>query len=421
MKVDIDHYMIENASTTPLPIVPQSGEGDLFGALVRRKIVDTSPLYNSVSLFNLSIPKLAEDSLPPDIATIMHTTTPRLFPTTSTSITTTEFEEKQNDRKTESTASLIVQQRQLRADAIRTALTERYQQQQLQRPYFSTVSRGEFSDVLNGSTFRIGLIQQPNNHSTIIPHGVSSLISDADFVSLSFQALQGIESFLYKYSDVPLFLLRSSSSSMDQKHADLMRTKGDFVLMGRSAAAMGNYQQCFGVAFATRVLLHRAEDAIARHCQDRGLLALGAAVGDLLRIYDTSISTLHEQCMRQHILAPALLWSASALHRTMLSLLLHIVAPLDLRIALGQGQGHGQSPITSTTNTSSSSSSSSNSSSNSSSSSNNDDYRRLTTLTQYMNPDHWSSSEGITAGGWEILHDLLMSLDNVRKLASMIR
>ena len=256
------------------------------------------------------------------------------------------------------------------------------------------------------------------------------MISDADFVSLSFQALQGIESFLYKYSDVPLFLLRPSSS-MDQKHADLMRTRGDFVLMGRSAAAMGNYQQCFGVAFAMRVLLHRAEDAIVRHCQDRGLLALGAAVGDLLRIHDTSISTLHEQCMRQHILAPALLWSASALHRTMLSLLLHIVAPLDLRIALGQGQGHGQSPITSITNSSSSSSSNNSSSGSSSSSStinnnnnnnnNNEDYRRLTTLTQYMNPDHWCSSEGITAGGWEILHDLLMSLDNVRKLVSMIR
>ena len=173
IKVDIDHCMIGNA-TAPLPVVPQSGEGDLFGALVRRKIVDTSPLYNSVSLFNLSIPKLAEDSLPPDIASVVHAATiPRTFPTRSTPITAAttalEPEENQNERKSETSTSLIVQQRQLRADAIRTALMERHQQQRLQRPYFSTVSKGEFSDVLNGTAFHIGLIQQPNNHATAIP------------------------------------------------------------------------------------------------------------------------------------------------------------------------------------------------------------------------------------------------------------
>ena len=150
------------------------------------------------------------------------------------------------------------------------------QDSKLNRPYFSAVSRGEFSTVLNDTNFSIQSVCHPNttrkgkeerrkpsNH----PDGVGipssskqakappkvSLISENDFVALSLLALQGISSFIYK------------SDTLQQKQLHICH----FVLLGRSATSLSKYQLAFSETFYIRLLLGSAHEAYLNLSSDR--------------------------------------------------------------------------------------------------------------------------------------------------------
>ena len=146
-----------------------------------------------------------------------------------------------------------------------------YNNPRLNRPYFSTVSQAEFSDVLNGKDFSIQAVSQPNAlslgrdgkggsfdlHSTATasPSTCSKipLISEDDFVSLSLQALQGISSFLYNLESVRQRQLQ----------------KCEFVLLGRSATSLSKYQFAFSEFYFIRLLLGSAQEAFSSLSFDR--------------------------------------------------------------------------------------------------------------------------------------------------------
>ena len=145
------------------------------------------------------------------------------------------------------------------------------------RPYFSLVSRGEFSEVLNETNFSIHAVSQPNaasrgkhdkretykqTDSFISP--LSSkfrskflakvpLISEDDFVALSLQALQGVSSFLYK------------CDTIRQKQLSTC----NFIVLGRSAASLSKYQLAFSESFYIRLLLGCAHEAFSTLSSDR--------------------------------------------------------------------------------------------------------------------------------------------------------
>ena len=344
---------------------------------MKRKISKQSSLYNSVGLFSLSIPQLVEGSNPPDVSSA-------IIPAQQLALTAAKEEEAEvvapsaaaTPPQPENAFILQLRQRQERDDADRRAQARLHDAARLQRPYFTAASSGEFSDVLHGHDFHIGLLRQPNSRAAVVPTGASALVSDADFVALSFQALQGVESFIYRDEDVPALLACVPSSSSFCRR--------DFITLGRSATTLAHYQRHLGVSFAARVLLARAEDAVSRRCQDRGQLALGAAVGDLLRVHDATLSTMHERLVRDGKLCPAQLWAATALHRASLAVLLRAVATPGLRWAL-DGVG--------------------------------DEAARATVVRRHLKPDAWAAPE--CTSGWGILDALLTMLDNERTLASL--
>lgn len=148
------------------------------------------------------------------------------------------------------------------------------------RPYFSLVSRGEFSEVLNETNFSIHAVSQPNAASRGKPDKreihkqtdsflspLSSrfrskflskvpLISEDDFVALSLQALQGISSFLYK------------CDTIRQKQLSMF----NFIVLGRSAASLSKYQLAFSESFYIRLLLGCAHEAFSTLSSDRKFL-----------------------------------------------------------------------------------------------------------------------------------------------------
>jgi hypothetical protein len=149
----------------------------------------------------------------------------------------------------------------------------------LNRPYFSAVSQGEFSTVLNDTNFSILSISHPNttrkgrdDRKKPVKHtdgaGLPSsskahskpppkvpLISEGDFVALSLQALQGISSFIYK------------SDTIQQKQQHIC----NFVLLGRSATSLSKYQLAFSETFYIRLLLGSAQEAYLTLSSDRKL------------------------------------------------------------------------------------------------------------------------------------------------------
>lgn len=150
------------------------------------------------------------------------------------------------------------------------------------RPYFSFVSRGEFSEVLNETNFSIHAVSQPNTasrekcdrrnslkQSDAFISPLSSrfrgkflakvpLISEDDFVALSLLALQGVSSFLYKCDAIRQKQLSSCN----------------FILLGRSATSLSKYQLAFSEFFYIRLLLGCAQEAFSTLSSDRELLLL---------------------------------------------------------------------------------------------------------------------------------------------------
>jgi hypothetical protein len=174
----------------------------------------------------------------------------------------------------------------------------------LQRPYFSAVSKAEFSDVLNGKDFKIQTLSQPNSGaidridldkvrdnnsgdkkehklvSSTFPRKLDSkvpLISENDFVSLSLQALQGISSFIYTTE-----MIRKQDEKQDEQtdeQIDEQNQQYSFLLLGRSATSLSKYQRKFGEFYFIRILLGKAQEAFCKLSSDRGQLALGSALG----------------------------------------------------------------------------------------------------------------------------------------------
>lgn len=156
----------------------------------------------------------------------------------------------------------------------------------LNRPYFSAVSQGEFSTVLNDTNFSIQSVSHPNTtrngreerkkpakhpdgiglpssskaHSKAPPR--VPLISEDDFVALSLQALQGISSFIYK------------TDTIQQKQLHIC----NFVLLGRSATSLSKYQLAFSETFYIRLLLGSAQEAYLTLSSDRKLCSIRCRV-----------------------------------------------------------------------------------------------------------------------------------------------
>ena len=141
----------------------------------------------------------------------------------------------------------------------------------LGRPYFSSVSPKEFSEVLNGKNYSILATSYPNaatkervNSKDILKHLDQSgnrsklpskvpLISVDDFVALSLLALQGISSFIY------------NSDTIRQKQLHVC----NFILLGRSATSLSKYQLAFSESYYIRLLVGSAQEAFSTLSCDR--------------------------------------------------------------------------------------------------------------------------------------------------------
>jgi hypothetical protein len=112
-----------------------SKKGDLFGALIGRKVDSDSKLYQSQTLFNLSIPHLIDNApelfIPKDI---VEDHTPL-----------SNFQNEAND----TTSYVEFEHKSIHVTA------PQYNNPHLSRPYFSVASQAEFSDVLNGTDIYI--------------------------------------------------------------------------------------------------------------------------------------------------------------------------------------------------------------------------------------------------------------------------
>ena len=161
----------------------------------------------------------------------------------------------------------------------------------LQRPYFSSVSQREFSDVLNGRNFSIQATTDPNAATKerfvgrdVLKHGDQSgnrsktpakvpLISEDDFVALSLQALQGISSFIY------------NSDTIRQKQLHVC----NFILLGRSATSLSKYQLAFSESYYIRLLVGSAQEAFSTLSSDRKFrYDVYSTVTDMLVVTDLS-------------------------------------------------------------------------------------------------------------------------------------
>jgi hypothetical protein len=112
-----------------------SKKGDLFGALIGRKVDTDSRLYQSQNLFNLSIPHLI-DSEAPELFTPKEIIEDHTYHS--------DILEFQNE------ANEVASPYELEHKAVDVSAPQ-YNNPLLSRPYFSVASQAEFSDVLNGT------------------------------------------------------------------------------------------------------------------------------------------------------------------------------------------------------------------------------------------------------------------------------
>lgn len=112
-----------------------SKKGDLFGALIGRKVDTDSRLYQSQNLFSLSIPHLI-DSEAPELFIPKEIIEDHKY--------LNDILEFQNEAN-EVTASYELEHKAVDVSA------PQYNNPLLSRPYFSVASQAEFSDVLNGT------------------------------------------------------------------------------------------------------------------------------------------------------------------------------------------------------------------------------------------------------------------------------
>lgn len=295
---------------------PEDGSGDLFGALIRRQIYASSELYTSMDMC-LSIPFLEE---PRDI-----------FDTDK------KWEIKTSDS---SVQSFLVEDLSLKQSSVKDhvlsvvdhvsntrpqrEIESKYDNctniflppatNILQRPYLTMASKEEVFSALHNKQYLNG--EKPG---LIWP--------ERQCTSLCLRAITGIESAIF----------------------DVKRGSPSFVFIaGYSAASIQHFLQYFYEMFAIRKILDKAmvslcELHVTTGGMNRGVdplndpasLALGAALEDVLRLCDSSVTEL--QCVMD---APTHTTSASCglaaiVHATaplcaILKILFQTIAPADL-------------------------------------------------------------------------------------------
>jgi aspartate carbamoyltransferase regulatory subunit len=271
---DINSPFMNNSSDLFSWKNSQVGNGDLFGALVRRRIDVEAKSYNSPSFFNLSIPKINDNDIAPELS-INNYLRDNLDSNKSKYKSQNQCNNNENNNK------LIKE--------IPTKLKLG------KHKYFSMKSKIEFTNIL-------------------FPKLQNSLFSELDLVTLSLCAMRGIPSEIYTIDS------GCNSSSIPY-----------VILPGRSPTSVRNFILLFREYFIMRYLLRNAYESFINLSKEPAQLSLGAALGELLYLLDISIMTI-EKKMKTSLdgLDNASLnglWSSTSTHRATLRLITSIIAP----------------------------------------------------------------------------------------------
>lgn len=337
--------------------------GDLFGALVKRKVSSQSTLYNAVNLFNLSLPVL-EDMKPCEIFSKdnqhNHELQSRFIeidrayhvnnPLAAKKDVIVDSGHRSSDLPTVRNDALCMEN-----IATETSSCEQKEDSHL-RAHFSLTSKQAFSRATQSNFGRVTL--------------ESTLIAATIF------ALQGVATDIYNMKRLP-------------PHVHLL---------GRTGLSVGNFMREARSVFVIRALIDCACTAYCHLTADAGSSALGAQITSLLHMVDASLSQLSTALSagvtkvvetmvengKQQMAQPSLVtvWESTLLHRTLIMHLFSIIRPPELARTMSSyslfvcdGKGEVNAVIE-----------------------------------RYLRPSFWAQ----LAGGWSLLHQLMSQLQAIR-------
>lgn len=257
----------------------QQGVGDLFGALIRRKVHTASDVYQQSELFNLSLPPLGDGDAP-DIYV------PGRTPASYEPEIGYE-EEKSNCNKVLKPVEVEVRHSTNNVQGVESAPTN---------PYFSLAPRPIFTEV--------------------VQKAMCVQLSSARMAELTLLAFKGVSSQLYDDRSLPPAV----------------------TVQGYTGTAVRGFMVDVRTYFIMRTMLNAAVTGLASSGDTAGQ-ALGSQLGVLLHLFDISLAehsdsvTVMATCAidntntQGEATALVSLWEHTQLHRSFLSHLVSVIRP----------------------------------------------------------------------------------------------
>lgn len=269
--------------------------GDLFGALVKRKVYPRSSLYTSVDLFNLSLPSL---EFPPEIFCKAHQKK-------CDQLESVPYDAENLESKLRAIAAGIFPDQRLPENLSTTneEVGNEQNDDEKVRKYFSLTSKHTFSVSLRSNV---------------------SLVKETTLILGTIFALKGVSTAIIN--------LESLSPNIN--------------VLGRTGLSTNNFLFKARYLFVLRSLIDCACSAYCNLSTDAGTTALGAQITLLLHIIDASLNQLSDSFLNKTIQAEAIsneencrdcqkpslvtLWDSTQLHRTLIVHLYSLIRPTDL-------------------------------------------------------------------------------------------